>query len=53
MLDNFQKEALKQALEKIDRNEAKMKGSSDLRPGLYLLARYSKGSIMVVAKERR
>jgi hypothetical protein len=27
--------------------------SSDLRPGLYLLIRYSKGSIMVVVKERR
>ena len=27
--------------------------SGDLRPGLYLSIRYSKGSIMVVTKERR
>ena len=27
--------------------------SGDLKPGLYLLIKYSKGSIMVVAKERR
>ena len=27
--------------------------SGDLRPGLYLLIKYSKGSIMVVIKERR
>ncbi|GFO99917.1 hypothetical protein LHEH8_16730 [Lactobacillus helveticus] len=26
--------------------------SSDLRPGLYLLIRYSKGSIMVVVKKK-
>ena len=30
MLDNSKKEALKQALEKIDRNEAKMKGSKTM-----------------------